>query len=279
MNIKVSWIVDQTISEREYDCGYPSLLNAAIEAGHHVSEAKYIPFERKIKIIKEHKKMGIIGPIIAHGTIEFIRECKKKFPLACPLAYQNENVTSFEKFAVPLRDYLLNDDYLILPYKEIKLREEFKRKSFFIKPLSGLKQFTGKVIVPENFEHEINSLNRIERIDDDLLCVVSSSKYIESEFRYIICDGKVITGSEYRWDNKLDIRIDTLPECDKLAEIIAKHEFQADYVYVCDIAMTGDGPKVIELNSFSSSGLYACDTRKIIEEVSKMAIKEYNGDI
>jgi hypothetical protein len=85
-----------------------------------------------------------------------------------------------------------------------------------------------------------------------------------------------VTKSQYRWD-KLDIRIDTLPECDRLAEQVAEHKWQADRVYVCDIAQTDEGPKIIELNAFSSSGLYACDTRAIVKGVSEAAWKEYLG--
>lgn len=50
-------------------------------------------------------------------------------------------------------------------------------------------------------------------------------------------------------------------------------------MYVCDIALLGSGiAQVIELNAFSSSGLYACDTLKIVEAVSKAAEREHSGD-
>ncbi len=270
---KILWVIDETLNERQYDCRFPTLAEAAEEAGHRVIKGKYIPFLQETTF--DHD-MNYNVPIVAHGTIEFIREFRHEHQGACPGFYQNDNVRSFEKFAVPLRDFILNDDYYILPYNEFVKRGI--KKPVFIKPLSGLKQFTGKVIAPHEFEHEIRSMNALERVDDDLLCVIASPKFIKAEFRYIIADKKVVTGSEYRWDNILDVRVDTLPECDALANTIANHDWQADFVYVCDIAMTDDGPKVIELNSFSSSGLYACDTRKIVEAVSNVAIKEYDGD-
>lgn len=273
--MNVLFVIDNVLGERQYDCGFPTLAEAAKEQGHEVFLTKHVPFTDKLSM--DHDFRRVNKPVVVHGCIQFIRNFNNTFQGICPGPYQNENVKSFHKFAVPLRQYLLNQDYIILPFHTIRTQPCYSR--FFVKPLSGLKQFTGKVITPDNFEETIQTITQYEKIDDDLLCVVSSVKDIKAEFRYVIADRKVVTGSEYRWDNVLDVRIDTLPECDKLAETIAGLDWQADYVYVCDIAMTEDGPKVIELNSFSSSGLYACDTRKIVKAVAEVAIKEYNGDI
>lgn len=274
---KVTFLVDEILEERQYDCGFPTLAEAAISAGHNVVSSKYIPFTRMLNDVDWHS-VPRSQPLIVHGTIEFCRNFNNTVKAEyCPGVYQNDVVKSFDKFAVPLRKYLLNDDYYILPWKEFVARG--LKEPVFIKPLSGLKQFTGMVINQDNFDVETNAKYQLEKVDDGLLCVISSPKEIKAEFRYIICDKQVVTGSEYRWDNVLDVRIDTLPECDKLAQEIAGLDWQADYVYVCDIAMTDKGPKVIELNSFSSSGFYACDTHKIVDAVSRMAWKEFVGDI
>lgn len=187
----------------------------------------------------------------------------------CPGAYFNDNVKSFAKFAPHIGEDLLSSDYIILPYGEFVRRKMTNR---FIKPLSGLKEFTGQVA---NWDDKLSHLH----IEPETLCVIASPKEIQAEFRYIIAERRVVTGSEYRWDDVLDVRRDTLPECDALAAKIAAAPWQADIVYVCDIAMTNEGPKVIELNAFSSSGLYACDTYKIVEAVGRAAMKEFNGEI
>ena len=102
-------------------------------------------------------------------------------------------------------DDLLNSDYYILPYGEFVNR---KLTNVFIKPESGLKEFVGQV-----FDGDYQKLSPFGEIDPNTLVVVSETKEIKAEFRYVICGGKVITGSEYRWDNKLDVRIDTHPIC------------------------------------------------------------------
>lgn len=105
-------------------------------------------------------------------------------------------------------------------------------------------------------------------------------KPIKAEFRYVIVNRQVVAKSEYRWDDVLDVRIDTHPNCDVVAEQVAKAEWQADSVYVCDVALLpDDSARVIELNAFSSSGLYACDTLAVAKAVSAAALREFDGDV
>ena len=92
----------------------------------------------------------------------------------------------------------------------------------------------------------------------------------------MIADGKVIAGSEYRWDGKLDIRRDWPQECWDLADQVAKHPWQVDIAYTCDVALTNSGPKIVELNGFSCAGLYACDLNLVVKGVSDAALKDWN---
>lgn len=267
--MKINWVIDELLSERQYETGFPTLADAAEEACHRVYRTKYVPFGELEDILVES------GPVVTHGTIQFNKKFEKKYgKLFRPGMYFNQNVKSFEKFASKIGDDLLNRNYYILPWGEIVRR---KLTSVFVKPLSGLKEFPGQVIKGYDYDIQPNS-----PIPDDCLCVVDDERDIKAEFRYVIANRRVITGSEYRWDNVLDVRTDTHPVCDKLAAKIAGADWQADIVYICDIALqkfqyAGEVAKVIELNAFSSSGLYACDTRKIIEAVSEAAYNEYYG--
>jgi hypothetical protein len=193
-----------------------------------------------------------------------------------PGMYFNANVKSFSKFAVHIGFDLLNEDFWILPYGEFVRRKEYG--DWFIKPESGLKEFTGQVIYESSFEDDLKKLSPHHPIDLDTLIIMNRAQNIKAEFRYVICEKQVIAGSEYRWDNVLDVRRDTHPACDAMAKKIAEADWQADTVYICDVALTEkDEAKVVELNAFSSSGLYACDTYKIVEAVSKAAEREHAG--
>lgn len=280
----VNWLFDTLLSERAYETGFPTLMEAAKELGHNVYQTKYVPFSREPDwgVCLQFPEKSCT---VTHGTVEFCSQIERHLGKHwTPGLYFNKNVKSWSKFApyIESRD-LLNDDYYILPYGEF-VRRQYGRGGFaaFIKPESGLKQFTGQVISALNWQDDLKKLSPHAAIDDDTLCVVAGPKPIKAEFRYVSCEREVVTGSEYRWDNVLDVRRDTHPLCDRLAEKIAKAEWQADTVYVCDIALVDIykmEAKVVELNAFSSSGLYACDTYKIVEAVSKAAEREHSGDV
>ncbi len=264
------FFIDNLMQESRYETGIPTLAAAAVDQGHSVTISGYIPVKQGF--VTEPGRHDE-EPFLVYGSVQFCKLYEKYYGRSgIPGLYFNKNVKSFVNFAVHIGTDLLNEGYILLPYKEVKRRAK-SLFPFFIKPESGLKEFVGQVV--RSFA-DFDLLCPWSHIDDETICVISSPKNILGEFRYVIVNNEVITGSEYRWDDILDVRRDTLPECDKMAEKIAKAEWQADTVYVCDVAMTPEGPKVIELNAFSSSGLYACDTELIVYAVAKAAEHEYN---
>ncbi len=102
--------------------------------------------------------------------------------------------------------------------------------------------------------------------------VVSSPKSILSEWRFVIADGKVVTGCQYKDGDDLDYR----PEYDRnafeLAESIADIDYQPDPVWVMDIFQISDGSyHLLEIGGFSFSDLYACNKREVVSAVSAVA--------
>lgn len=282
----VNWVIDEFLNERQYDTGFPTLAEAAEELGHKVYKTKYVPFSHELK---DFIPLGSGSCVVTHGTVQFCRQVEREHGrFWTPGLYFNDNVKSFSKYSHHIGTDLLNFDYYILPFGEVR-RANIRwfhgwfGEGVFIKPNSGLKEFVGQVIFRDTLGEDLRKLHGVveNSIDDDCLCVLAEPKQIKAEFRYLICEKQVITGSEYRWDNVLDVRRDTHPLCDELAWKIAKAEWQVDTVYICDIAL-GHGPKdvkVVELNAFSSSGLYAMDTRKIVKAVSEAAEREFRGDV
>ena len=281
---KICWLVDELLNERLYETGYPSIAEAAKELGHRVYQTKYVPFSERPDTEVPFQDNECV---VTYGTVQFCKQVEKYYGrMWTPGMYFNKNVKHWAKFAPQFHGCLLNEDYNILPFKTVRWRIH-ENERLFIKPESGLKEFVGQVVCGLK---ELDELSPHAPIDDDTLCIVASPKIIKAEFRYVICEKEVIAGTEYRWDNVLDVRRDTHPICDALVKKVAEADWQADTCYVCDIALvddftdadwggppTGEAAKIIELNAFSSSGLYACDTYKIVEAVSKAALKEYSG--
>lgn len=101
---------------------------------------------------------------------------------------------------------------------------------------------------------------------------------INGEWRFIVSkeDG-IIAGSTYAFQGQLT-KIPSCPEgaTEKCLEVW-KEGYHPDSVYTIDIAQDADGKFwLLELNSFSSAGIYACDPKMVIEGVSRIAEQEWD---
>lgn len=179
-------------------------------------------------------------------------------------------------------DWFMNRDGVFMTWAMFKQRRReffysWDSDRIFIRPNSGFKTFAGTPIKYGELDDEINSLDQLSSVMDETMIMVAPAQKIQGEFRFVIADGKVIAGSEYRWDGKLDIRRDWTPECEELAQRVASHPWQIDIAYTCDVALLEDSVKLVELNGFSCAGLYACDLDKVVQGVSEAAIREFYG--
>lgn len=149
----------------------------------------------------------------------------------------------------------------------------------FIRPNSGTKTFAGVVLdLNKDLDLDIKTIDENSSVMPETMCLVTTAVELEGEFRFVIADGKVVAGSEYRWDGKLDVRRDWPQSCWDLAEKVAQHEWQVDIAYTCDVALVNEEARIVELNGFSCAGMYACDLTKVVEAVSQAALREHRGD-
>lgn len=275
--MQVNWLIDTYMLDRGGPTGFPTLAEAVREAGHRVHLTTYDP---KLGTLPDGIPFGEGECVIAYGSHQFIKRVEKHFgSWWVPCAYHRVSTLSYGAYAPYLGDLLLNDDFVILPFAEmVRRRTAGWNGNVFIRPNAVTKDFTGFSIPEERFDQEINALQQLARPDPDLLVVVASAKPIDAEFRFVIADRQVVTGSEYRWDGRLDIRRDVHPVCEALAWEVARRDWQADTVYVCDVALVEGRGRVLELNTFSAAGLYACDTREVARQVSAAAWREFCGD-
>ena len=148
----------------------------------------------------------------------------------------------------------------------------------FVRPNSGFKTFAGTVLdIGRNLDVDVKTLDQHTSVMPETLVLYSTAFPLEGEFRFVIADKQVIAGSEYRWDGKLDVRRDWPQSCWDLAQKVADHEWQVDIAYTCDVALLDGEPRIVELNSFSSAGLYACDLERVVDGVSRAAAREWAG--
>lgn len=292
--MKCEWIIDTLITERADPTGLPTLAEAARSLGHIVHETRYRPLAGDFSAF-DPPLMGVDDerPVIFHGTHEALRATRRyqrihQLPVWSPCGYCRYEHLSYAGYASHLGDKLLNSDFVLLPVGELRRRCAKDAAAFlapfggaaFIRPNVVTKTFSARVIAPHNVELELKTLSAAENIPDDTIAVIASPKDMSFEFRFVIANRRVVAQSQYQYNGRLDIRTDVMPQARALADQVAAMEWQADTVYVCDVGLLKEdqSPKVVELNSFSCAGLYACDTVAIVDAVSKAAAAEFGGD-
>lgn len=181
------------------------------------------------------------------------------------------------KYYPKFSEVLFNDNYVMVPYSEINRRKFFfyglfgRESMMFIRPDDGDKSFKGGLIDLQDWD------KYYEPSLGDNLAIVASPKNIRGEWRFICSrHGEIIAQSCYRYQG-LRTDIPSAPRgATKLVEQILKVGYYPDSVFCVDICEDNDGNYwLLELNSFSSAGLYAADKEKIVQRVSEIALEDF----
>lgn len=165
-----------------------------------------------------------------------------------------------------VQELLFNDKYAFIPFKELARRKWDlyawlgKESLVFIRPDSGEKDFPAELV---DLIH-IDKL--VDNYDYEGLAVVSTPKNSIGEWRFVVADEKIITCSSYKYQGILTC-VPSAPygATDLVNEVIAKG-IKPDEIFCVDVVQDMDNKFwVMELTSFSSAGLYACNLDKIFE--------------
>lgn len=217
--------------------------------------------------------------VFCYGTVAFIKQVYDESAWIPGPYWTEENYhcsTYFDYFT----DLILAQDHLWVEYGDLKKQREYlmeelgQADTLFIRPDSPNKAFTGQLIYGEEFDNTVDRLACPE-VTSDTLVVVSPPRNILAEWRFVIADKKVIAGSQYREEGQRCIRRQWPEEVWKFAEQAADYDWEPDRVYCMDICQTSTGYWVLEINSVSTSGFYACDLAPIVEEVSRISVEDW----
>jgi len=182
--------------------------------------------------------------------------------------------------------YLINNKYVMMPFSEfIRQKHDvtlylnsdrnpsrWKDMEIFIRPDSGRKTFSGQIFPYSDIEnHPIYPL-----ISNDCMVILAPPKKIEKEWRFIVVEERVITGSQYHDNFEIKIESGYDPKAFEFAQIVVNEtKYQPDPAYIMDIGKTKEGFGVVEINSFSCSDIYMSDAEIFVKEISNLAKKEY----
>ncbi len=270
----VGWLLDGDLFE-----GYRDNLVAAIrEQGHDVKliHAPSPPF-RWDDVGCSYRETFPEGMcVITHGDIELVSRIYRERRWT-PGAFATVEQFFCSSYACWYGQYLLNREYSMLPFGELDRCKDFLFETFgrdgqvFVRPDSPLKLFTGQLVGRETFAADLEFMAFYE-FPRNALVLVSSPKKIVSEWRFVVVDGEVITGCQYKHDARFDYQPTYDDRAWELASLVASIDYEPDPVWVMDICWTADGEyHLLEIGGFSYSDLYACDMTRVVSAVSAAA--------
>lgn len=170
--------------------------------------------------------------------------------------------------------FLLNNTYSLIPGVEaIRQADRLfevhgKDGRVFVRPDAVWKTFRGGPVSRAAFEGTLAPT----RFDPTALVLISEPRNVEREWRLIVAQGAVVAASQYFVRGDLN----TAPGCPEDVRSFAERvltavPWQPDPLFMLDICESDGELRVVELNSFSCSGLYDCDLGPVVAAASESA--------
>lgn len=275
---KVNWVIDKYIFE-DYET---KLADAIVRSGMNVHYYDELKTDIGTFMGKRFTDNDIV---IFHGSLQHGRRVEK-LPLY-PGIFLTLDAYECYKYYGHFGDYLLNNVYRMLGLNDVLRYKQhifagFGTDSIFIRPSNGYKSFPGQTLPYKNFEQEFDILTKsYGGLEMDTLVVVSPAREIDEEYRFIVVDGKVVSGSLYmdkhnrsKWEAYYNRGCED-KEAWAFAEKMAKI-YQPDKAFTLDVCKLPNGEyKLIEVNSFCCGSMYGNDYDKVVEAVNKLCISEF----
>lgn len=257
------WILEQdTFGYDDFDSD-AKMVAAILEKGHtFIRYPKVTPLDR-------FDTKNIPPPsdgVIYRGSINFCRQVESSNLPFIPTT--NWESFGFLNWATRYSEFLLNKDYFVLPYGDLHRRWKDINRYFgypddmFIRPNSGVKTFGGHVFTVEDYQRLQDPLN----IPRDTIVILAPVYRIDHEYRFLVINNKIVSGSRYMSGGKLNIG--SVPmNVWHYAENIATN-IQIDLpICIVDISDDKGHLSLLEINRFESSELYDMDYHKVVSSI------------
>ncbi len=266
----MKWIIEDFHAE----LGYKDLAYEIIKQGH---ELKILTLKNFYLEDTMYFPKGEI--VLFQGSLNMARVLKFKNYWK-PTAWLNEKAYECTSYYPAFDGLIFNDINMFLTYGEFIERTNEIWKQFseeeciFIRPNSGMKSFSGTIETQDEFEKAKGWRNNFVKLDD--IIMVSTPKNILREWRFVTDCKDIISHSQYRHGGRNDVKeYDfTPPEIIEFAKLVIERQYNPDPMWCFDICEDEDGKLwLLEIGSFSCSGLYKCDMEAIVNRASQLAIE------
>jgi hypothetical protein len=219
-----------------------------------------IPFQDEIT--SEEPLVGV--NYIPYGSTKFTRLAHERgFVGNC----FNENM-NYRTF-LENRDDMLNNGVFKLDEAIEYLSQVSGDRMFFTRPNKDLKEFVGMVEradkLIEWFQNaQITESSVCVQFNKDIEVVLSEPRDIQAEYRWFVVGGKVISGSMYKYKDRLHkvrvTEIEAIDEAQAFADKWLPHD-----TCCMDLCLVDDEVKVVEFNCINSCGFYDNDVQAIFK--------------
>lgn len=272
--MKCKWIIENFTDSEDYN----ELIAAAQEQGH---DCYVIGRRNNFDFNPTCYKEG--DCVLFQGSIQMTRHCHKVLPKGCfPISYCTEPNYLCSAYWPAVTQFLFNDKFAQTTVKELKdnrfdfYRQFGKEALIYIRPDRGDKPFSGQLLDLQDFDQFWKN-NIVCTAEDGDTVFVSTPKQINGEYRFVVTKYKeIVAHSTYQYQGQKTLIPFVPPGAIKLVEQVLEVGYYPDSVFVMDVAEDADGNFwLIEFNSFSSAGLYACEKSPIIRRVSEIAENEH----
>jgi hypothetical protein len=267
------WIVDLHPARR-WALEREALVDVIRETGHEAVEAVYNPEDGEVPD-ELRPILASSRPLLLRGSVGFVAWADAHGSPR-PGAFRSERLRP-SSYLPAYGDLALNSDAIITTYAGFNAKraeyEELLGGTLFVKPADGGKLLSGTLLTPGRslFDAHYAAHRRWRPVPDDCRLLLGRARPIQAEWRFVIAGDRVAAGSQYKRGPVLDSRAGAPEGAAALADVIAKHPWRPADVFVADVAQTDAGFRLLELNTFGTSGLYACDLHAVVRAVSPYA--------
>jgi hypothetical protein len=265
----MKWIVEDFHAE----LGYKNLCYELVKQGH---EVKILTLEKfyleDTLFYPQGERVLFQGSLNMAKTLLF-----KKY--WTPTAWLNIPAYECTAYYPVFKDLLFNDKYEFITMEELRNNyvDYWKKYSsddmMFLRPSSGMKSFGGSVETKEEFVKALGWRDNFVKSED--IIMVSTPKNILGEWRVVTDGKKVIAHSQYRYGGRQDIKQESREDKQMLvkAQEVIDIGYNPDPMWCFDICEDEDHNMwLLEIGSFSCSGLYMCDCEPIVKRASELAL-------
>lgn len=285
IEIKIRWFIEKKVFGEQHDSIMDSLRTNSRKIDWFVPRSFIsgnVPVLNSTDSFEKYFEKNNYDLIICRCSLNSAVKISKaigKFPNALLFYGEYGNFLEMDKN--------LKNDHLILNFPYVSVSFDVLKNNplyfhfgldsdeIFIKSNVGNKSIPGQTI----HKKDVSSLvNRIS-LPPESIAIGSKHADIENEYRCVVCEGRIISGSSYVVKGEIN-ESEPVPEKGIVFMNNVISLWNPDLLYVVDICSVkgDDNFKILEYNCFSTSGFYKThDLEKITEETEKAVVENYGS--